>query len=86
MNAQWLNIIGIFLDLIGASILAYGLIISKKSAIELGVSRWGGDTDEENLKLPKVRDRLKQSKNAVIGLIFLATGFILQIVANWPTA
>ena len=83
MNTQWLNIIGLFLDLIGAGILAYVLIISKKSAIELGVSRWGG-TDEENLKLPKVKDRLKQSRNAVIGLIFLSTGFILQIVANWP--
>ncbi len=86
MNAQWLNIIGLVSDIIGAGILSYGLIISKKSAIELGVSKWAGSTDEENLKLPQAKDRMNQSRNAIIGLIFLASGFILQIVANWPKA
>ena len=86
MDARWLNIIGLGLELIGVGILSYGLIISKKSAIELGVSRWSGAAAEEKLKLPKVKDRLKQSKNAIRGLIFLVFGFILQILANWPNA
>jgi len=86
MNAQWLNIIGLISGIVGAGILSYGLIINKKNAIELGVSKWAGSTDEENLKLPQVKDRLNQSKNAIIGLIFLSIGFILQIIANWPKA
>ena len=86
MNTQWLNVIGLGLDIIGAIILSYGLIIRRKSAIELGVSKWGGNTDEENLKQPKVKDILKQSRNAVIGLVILVLGFILQIIANWPNA
>jgi len=86
MDAQWLNIIGLGLDIIGAIVLSYGLIISKKSAIELGTSRYSGETAKENLKLPKVKDRLKQSTNAIIGLVFLVGGFILQIIANWPNS
>lgn len=82
MNAQCLNVIGLLSDIIGAIILSYGLIISKKEAIKLGVSRISGNTDEDNLELPQVKDRLKQSKNALMGLIFLIIGFILQIVAN----
>lgn len=50
MNAQWLNIIGLGLDIVGAIILSYGLIMRKNTAIELGVSRWGGNTNKENLK------------------------------------
>lgn len=84
MNIQWLNIIGLSLDIIGAIIMSFGLIVSKKDAIELGVSKWGGDTDTENLKQPKVRDILKQSRNAIIGLAILVLGFTVQIVANWP--
>lgn len=81
---KWLITIGLVFDLFGAFFLAYGLIISKKKAIELGVSRFCGDKDEENLKLPQVQDRLKQSYNAIIGLILLGIGFVLQIVGSWP--
>jgi hypothetical protein len=43
-----------------------------------------GDTLEENLQLPGIADRLRQSCNAKIGLVFLVAGFGLQIVAAWP--
>jgi hypothetical protein len=82
MNTQWFNISGLILDIIGAMILAHGLIIDQKFAIDLGTSKWSGETTEENLKLPQVKDRLKQSKNTVIGLIFFIIGFIFQIIAN----
>jgi hypothetical protein len=65
------------LDIAGASVLSYGLIISKASL--------SGDTDKENLRLPPVRDRLKQSRNAAIGLALLVGGFLCQIVGAWPT-
>lgn len=84
MGTHWLNVIGLLLDLIGAIILAYGQIISRKTAIDLGVSKLCGDTDEKNLKLPAVQDRIKQSRNAIIGLSLLAVGFLLQLCGNLP--
>lgn len=84
MITKWLSVIGLSLDIIGAFILAYGLIISPDEAIKLGLSRWVGDTDEENSKLPAVKDRLKQSTNAKIGVFFLIIGFIFQLLGNLP--
>lgn len=84
MTLKWLIIVGLVFDLIGALFLAWGLILTKKQAIELGVSRICGNTDEENLRLPTVVDRLRQSRNAVTGIIFLSIGFLLQIIGSWP--
>lgn len=68
-------------SLVGGLAFARGLFISNKQAIELGVSRWGGDTDRENLKLPAVRDRIEQRKYGIIGAIFSIMAFVLQIIA-----
>lgn len=84
LNSSWTGMSGLFLDFLGALILSYGLIIKKEDAIKLGVDRYCGETEEENLKLPKVQDRLKQSKSAKIGLVFLTFGFILQVIGGWP--
>jgi hypothetical protein len=46
--------------------------------------RLAGETMEENLKLPAVRDRLAQSRDVRMGTGFLVAGFVLQIVAAWP--
>ena len=51
---RWFNVIGLAFDLFGAVFLAWDLMISNKEAIELGVSRWAGDNDNENIKLPAV--------------------------------
>lgn len=83
MIDQWINTVGLVADIIGVSLLAWGLFTSKEKAIKLGVSRVSGDTDEENLKLPAVVDRLKQSRFAMFGLPILAAGFACQIVATW---
>ncbi len=74
------------MDIAGASILAAGLFISKGDAVELSVSRVAGDTLEENLRLPAVRDRLKQSRRAVLGLLFLIFGFLFQALGSWVSA
>jgi len=84
IDNRWFTVIGLVCNMVGAFILAYGLFISKKKAIELGVSRWSGETDEENLQLPQVRDLLKQTRNAKIGVAFILIGFFLQIIGNWP--
>jgi hypothetical protein len=82
MSPNWWSIIGLVLDLIGASFLAFGLFVSKKTAVSLSVSRYSGGTDDENLELPQVQDRLKQSRNAKRGIVLLVLGFLLQIIGN----
>ena len=83
---QWLTVIGLIFDFIGSFVLVTGLIISKKEAIKLGVSRISGSTDEQNLTLPQVADRLKQSNRAIIGLGFLFIGFLLQAIGSLVTS
>lgn len=67
-------------SLIGGLAFGIGLFISKKQAVELGVSRWSGTTDEENLKLPAVKDRLNQKRYGIIGAFFSILGFIFQVI------
>jgi len=80
---QFLNTAGLLLDICGAVVLSAGLFISREQAIDLSVSRWSGDDEETNLRLPAVRDRLKQARNARVGVTLLFAGFVLQIVATW---
>ena len=81
---KWSNFIGLIISFIGAIYLSLGLFVSKKKALELSVSRWSGDTDEENLKLPQVQNILKQSRNAQIGIVLITVGFFFQILGSLP--
>ncbi len=82
----WFTLIGLSLDIAGAIILVAGLFISEEDAVKLGVSRISGDTLDENLQLPAVQDRLKQSRRAVLGLVFLVLGFLFQALGSWVSA
>ena len=42
----WWTLAGLVADIVGAAVLAAGLIISKERAIELGVSQLAGDADD----------------------------------------
>lgn len=77
---SYLNITGLVLTFLGSLAFAKGLFISQKEALKLGVSRWSGSTDEENLKLPQVQDRITQRKWGVIGAILITIGFIFQLL------
>ena len=77
--SNYLNIIALILSFLGSLAFAKGLFISQKEALRLGVSRYSGSTDEENLKLPQVQDRLTQRKWSVIGSVFVTVGFVLQL-------
>lgn len=76
----YLNITGLTLSFLGSIAFAKGLFISQKEALRLGVSRYSGSTDEANLKLPQVQDRLTQRKWGVIGGVLLLIGFVLQLI------
>ncbi len=84
MDLRWFSVVGLAFDIAGATVLARGLFLSKAEAIKLGTSYYAGETDAENVELPPVQDRLKQSRNAKWGLALLIVGFGLQIVGSWP--
>jgi hypothetical protein len=84
MNLQWLNLAGLFFALAGAVVLASGLIISRKRALRVGIPRLAEDTDDSNVNLPHVRHIQRESRSALIGIILLVVGYLLQIVGNWP--
>lgn len=74
------SIISLIIIAIGTGLLAKSTIVSKKDAIELGVSRIVGNTNEENLKLPSVQFFLRQSRIAKLGLLIVIGGIIFQII------
>jgi hypothetical protein len=78
--------LGLLADIAGAFILARGLFISHEEAVELSVTRFAGDSLAENLMLPAVQDRLRQSDRAKIGVAFLALGFLLQAIGSLVSA
>jgi hypothetical protein len=84
MDPRWISIVGLGFDIVGAWVLGFGLIISKKDALRLGSTRWMSEDDDENTNLPQVRDRLNQSRNAIAGMTFLTAGFVLQAIGGWP--
>lgn len=77
-------ILGLFLDLIGAYILASGLFVNKTKILELLVVYKGlpSENDEENLNSAFAKHFLTQSKKAKIGVTIICLGFSLQIIGN----
>ena len=83
MDPKWLDILGLVIAMSGAIVLASGLVISKKQALSVGVSRVAEDSDELNVRLPHVDNKLREARFARIGMILLVIGFLLQIAAAW---
>ena len=81
---QWFTLVGLVVDAIGAIILAKGLFLTEDEAIQIGLSRFAGNTREENLQLTGVKALLRQSKDAKRGLVWLLVGFGLQFIGSWP--
>jgi hypothetical protein len=76
----WWTLAGLVADIVGTIVVVSAVITSKERAIEAGVTRLAGETDDENLTLPAVRDRLNQSRRAAIGVSLLVGGFGLQAI------
>ncbi len=81
MIIKWLDIAGLFIALIGGVVLALGLRISRNQALRIGVSRMADDRDKKNMQLPHVRDEIKESRFATIGIVLFTFGFLLQIIS-----
>jgi hypothetical protein len=82
ISPKWFNIAGLVLNILGTVVILAGIFVSKKGAVAIGVSRYEGGTLEENLKLPAVADRLRQSRLAKWGLGLIIVGFIVQLLAE----
>jgi hypothetical protein len=84
MKPESFNFIGLIFSFAGAVTLALGLIVTKERALRVGLPLMASDKDEDNLCLPHVRDRMRLSRLALVGVVMMALGFLLQIVGNWP--
>ncbi len=73
----WLNFIGLAFNLAGAVVLAYGAITTQQNAERISRMVW--DSNPAVLK-----DRLRQSRNSILGIALLVVGFALQLPGNWP--
>ncbi|MCA3447158.1 MAG: hypothetical protein INF93_10635 [Rhodobacter sp.] len=80
VTSDILSGLGLAITLVGAWITARAVILKQAAAIHVGVPRWAGATDEENLKMPMVQNLLASSRGARRGLLFIASGTALQIV------
>jgi hypothetical protein len=85
MASKWLVLIGLIIALAGVIILGGGLIISRKHALKVGVSRFAEESDKKNISLPNVQNEIRKSRFALIGVTLLSIGFLFQIIGNWLT-
>lgn len=85
MDCKWLDILGLAIAMAGAIVLACALLISRKQALRVGVARVADDDDELNVNLPHVRRKQRESRFALVGMVLLVIGFLLQIAASWAT-
>lgn len=84
MYSKWLDILGLVVTMSGAIVLACALVISRNEALRVGVARVADETDELNVNLPHVRRLQRESCFALVGMVLLVIGFLLQIAGRWP--
>jgi hypothetical protein len=79
--AKALLVFGLALTLAGAVLTAKGVFVTPHQAVQIGVMRINGDTEQQNLQLPAVRNLISQSRYAFWGLVGIALGTALQILS-----
>jgi hypothetical protein len=84
MDPKLINFLGLLFAMAGAITVAFGLILPNKRSREAALPRLASERDELNQCLPQVRDRMRISRFALIGILIMALGFLLQIIGNWP--
>lgn len=81
--AKLLITIGLILNISGAGLMAWDLILTKAEAIELAAFYQPGEADHERRRLLDVQAVLGKSRNAQIGLALFVLGFFGQLVGTW---
>jgi len=80
ITSDMLTVLGLAISLVGACITARAVILKDNDAVNGGLSRISGETNEENLRLPMVQNLLASSRGARRGLLLIAGGTLLQII------
>ena len=80
MLADLFSLFGLGLTAAGAGIAARSIILREDDAIDIGLARFAGETREENLALPAVKNLLQASKGARFGLILVVCGTLMQMI------
>ncbi len=75
---KWLNVAGLIFDLLGAGVMAASVIASRAAIDRVTTVPYGGRNPAAGA------DRRRQSHLAVLGLVLLCIGFLLQIIGSWP--
>jgi hypothetical protein len=73
-----LNVAGLIFNLLGAGVIAVGVIASRASIDRVMASLYSSSN------LAAQADRWRQSHFAILSLGVLCIGFALQIIGNWP--
>jgi hypothetical protein len=74
---KWLNVAGLIFELLGATVITFGVIASRKHVEQVTQMIVGYNPAER-------ADRRRQSNLALVGLGLLSVGFVLQIIATLP--
>ncbi len=75
---KWLNVAGLICNLLGAGVIAAGVIASRAAIDRVMASLYSGPNPAAQT------DRRRQSRFAILGLGLLCIGFVLQIIGSWP--
>jgi len=81
--AKLLITIGLILNIAGAALLAWDLILTKAEAIELAAFYQPGEANHEKRRLLDVQAALNRSRNAQIGLVLFVLGVLGQLFGTW---
>ena len=74
---KWLNVAGLIFNLVGAGVIAVGVIASRAAIDRVMASLYSGPH-------PAGQADRRRSRFAILGLGLLCIGFALQIIGNWP--
>ena len=76
---------GLIMNMVGAGLLAWDVILTKTEALELTRHYFPepSERSHEIRKLLQVKERLRVSRNAQIGLALIVAGLCGQLVGTW---
>jgi hypothetical protein len=75
---KWFNVAGLIFDLLGAGIITASVVASRAGIDRMTASLYGIANPDAQA------DRRRQSCFAIVGLVILCIGFVLQIIGSWP--
>jgi len=71
-----LNIIGLFLNVVGAFFFSLAFILRIKTIKKISSTKWGRNPDVEKWLI-------KSRREGIFGLIFLSMGFLIQAIVQF---